>query len=177
MMRRRAAEVALVAVGAVVLVAGLVAWRGDGPAPTQTPPVVTARLRALGTSSAPVAQAAPSPSSEEDVVAEDPTPAMDPSGVPEELGRRELEGGMERVWPLIEACQSLEQFVGIATVELTIKNSGGVQSVTLLPPLDQTQTGECMAKAVKTASFPKFRGTLAPTINLTYQFLFRPPES
>jgi hypothetical protein len=176
MTRRRLAAVVLVA--AVVVFGGaLFAWRQDGAAPTQTPPVVTARLRALAAPAAPGGQPAPSPSSEEDVVAEDPTPAMDPSGVPEELGRRELEGGMERVRSQVEACQSLEQFVGIATVELAINRSGGVQSVTLLPPLDQTQTGECMAKAVKTATFPKFRGTLLPTIDLTYQFLFRPPES
>jgi hypothetical protein len=168
-------DVALAVAGTVVLAALLIAWRRGEPAPTETPPVVTPRLRAL--SSPPAPQPAASPSSEEDVVAEDPTPAMDPSGVPEELGRRDLEGGMERVRPQVEACQSLEQFVGIAMVELTINHAGGVQSVTLLPPLDQTQTGECMAKAVKTASFPKFRGTLAPTIDLTYQFLFRPPES
>ena len=58
-----------------------------------------------------------------------------------------------------------------------IDRSGNVKSAQALEPLDQTQTGQCVAKESRHASFPRFRGTLTPTIELTYPVYFRPADN
>ena len=60
---------------------------------------------------------------------------------------------------------------------MVIDRSGGVKSAHALEPLDETATGQCVAEEVRHASFPHFRGTLTPTIELTYPFYFRPKDN
>jgi hypothetical protein len=160
---------ALFAVALVVAVLGLAPSEAS---PTAAPPIATPRLRA-----GPVAKAraaAPASTAEEDQAADDPAPTLQTSDLPEELGRRDLEAGMDKVRHAVESCRSLEQFMGLATVEVVIAKTGLVQSATMVPPLDKTRTGDCVARAVRTAVFPRFRGFLFPTLALTYPFYFKP---
>jgi hypothetical protein len=55
----------------------------------------------------------------------------------------------------------------MANVALTIGNSGHVSSASVTGTFAGTPTGECVAKAVKSASFPRFKGA-AQTINYPY---------
>jgi outer membrane biosynthesis protein TonB len=108
--------------------------------------------------------------------AQDDAPLM-PVGtvdLPEQLDRRQLEAAMNKIKPHLEKCRHVEEFTGTLTVRLTIAKSGNVQSVLLVTPAEKTLTSECVLKTVRSASFPRFRGTLLPTIELTYPFLFRP---
>jgi hypothetical protein len=84
---------------------------------------------------------------------------------------------MLKIMPKLMECQTLEQFVGTVQVHLVIDRSGNVKSAQALQPLDQTQTGQCVAKESRHASFPRFRGMLTPTIELTYPVYFRPADN
>jgi hypothetical protein len=93
--------------------------------------------------------------------------------LPEQLDRRQLEAAMAKV--KIDKCKIADEppFAGTLTVRVTIAKSGNVQSVAVLPPADTSATGACVAKQIRReAAFPAFRGTLLPTIELTYPFLF-----
>jgi hypothetical protein len=107
---------------------------------------------------------------DDDAPAEDPQPMVVPSEGLEQLGRLELEAGMAKVRSRVLACRDVERFDGTLLVHLTIARSGSVQGVSVLPPADQTATATCVRTAVKSASFPRFRGTYLPTIELTYPF-------
>lgn len=160
----------VVPVGLLGLVAALgarAAWAPDRPvaAPPLEPPKVTRAPKA----------AADAPEAEGP--AEDlPTMPVGTSDLPEQLDRRQLEAGMNKVKPHVFRCRELEQFVGYIKVRLVIARSGNVQSVHVVEPPERTRTTECVAKAVRTASFPRFRGTLIPTVELTYPFLFTAAE-
>jgi outer membrane biosynthesis protein TonB len=145
--------------------------------PTAVPPIQTARLRALWQPD----PKKPSQTTEDDPTApEDETPTLNvltAGGLPEEPGRRDLELSMGKMQPQVELCKRAEPFSGIVQVRVVIDRSGVVKSAQALPPLEQNPIGQCVAKAVRQASFPKFRGTLNPTIELTYPFYFRPADN
>ncbi len=147
--------------------------------PTTVPPLTTPRLRALWGQDQAAGAANASP--DDDFGApDDDAPVLTvlkAGGLPEEPPRHDLEQAMEKVRPRVEQCQSLEQFVGIVQVHLVIERSGGVKSAQAVAPLDETQTGQCVAKAARSALFPRFRGTLTPTIELVFPFYFRPADN
>lgn len=96
--------------------------------------------------------------------------------LPAELDRHQLEKGMDDIKPRVEKCRGLDPpFSGILRVRVTIARSGNVQSALVLPPAAGTPTGDCVAKAVKRATFPRYRGTVAQSTELTWPFLFSPP--
>jgi hypothetical protein len=171
----------VVAVLVALAIAGVTALAlgGADHRPAAVPPLGTPRLKALWDkpTAAPAA-----PVTEEDNPSDDETPTptlnvLTAGGLPEEPNRHDLEDAMEKVRKNVEACQLLEQFAGIVQVRVTIDRSGTVKNVRALEPLDETQTGQCVAKEVKHASFPPFRGTLNPTIELVYPFYFKPPDN
>ena len=172
-----AAALALLAIGAFRL------GRSEPPA-RPAPPIATPRLRALWSGEPPppvenkprpMAASAPE---EEAPAEEEALPVRAVGEAPELLGRRELEAGVARARRVVDQCQDLEQFVGTIKVRIVIARSGGVQSAQALPPLDETQTGECVAKAIRHhASFARFKGTLYPTMELTYAFYFAPADN
>ncbi len=88
--------------------------------------------------------------------------------------RRDLEAGMEQVKKQVWRCHDVEQFQGLLNVHLVITRAGSVQSAQVLPPLDKTETATCVVRAVKQASFARFRGAENPTVELTWPFFFRP---
>ena len=170
----------LLAVVVAVAIAGLttLAMGGTERRPADVPPLKTPRLRALWDKD-PAAHAA-NPAPEDENAPEDETPTLNvltAGGLPEEPDRHDLEEAMEKVRKRVESCQSLEQLAGIVQVRLVIDRSGNVKSAHALEPLDQTQTGQCVAREVRHASFPRFRGTLTPTIELIYPFYFRPSDN
>jgi hypothetical protein len=163
----RAALIAVLGAGVV-----LAAWWQLAPGPT--PRVRTLRPPHPVRAAAAADAGARTP---DDETAEDTPPApvaAGPNDLPEQPSRHDLEAGMERVKKQVARCQSLEQVTGALWVRVVIARSGSVQSVSALPPHDKTPTGECVAKAVKhEASFPRFRGELTPTVELTFPFYFR----
>jgi hypothetical protein len=171
------------ALGGALLLGGAAvaaAWiRPEEPPPTAAPSVRTLRLgarpAAAGSTSA-VGPTAPPPSSapapEDEPVADEPV-AVETGDVPESLGRRDLQDGMDQLRPAVLACATeTEPFAGLLTVHITIAKTGGVQSVEVLPPNDEAPIVKCVEKAVRAATFPRFAGTLLPTVELTFPFFF-----
>ena len=160
---------AAVALGVLALVGALGLWLWRPPSGA----LVVPGLRPLKLPPR-AARAADTPESES---ATEDAPLM-PVGtreLPEQLDRRQLEAGMEHV--RLDKCLGPESppFQGTITVHLTIGRSGGVQSVQALPPAANTPIGLCVAKQVqRTASFPAFRGSLVPTVDLIYPIVFPP---
>jgi hypothetical protein len=110
---------------------------------------------------------------EDEPVAEDPAAAPVQAGPPEKLGRHDLENAIDKVRGNVLACRDVEQYSGILTVKMTIAKSGNLQSVSVMPPVDKTRTAECVKRALHHLSFPRFRGTVMPTIEWSYPFLFK----
>src|SRR5690348_14124601 len=140
--------------------AALAVWLLREPSGAMTvPPLHPPRLR-------PSSEAGkPAEAPENDTASEDaPTMPVGTVDLPEQLDRRQLEAGMAKVKEHVERCRGLEAFVGTITVKLTIAKTGSVQSVSLVSPLLRTATTDCVTKAARGASFPRFRGTLLPTI-------------
>jgi TonB family protein len=153
------------------LVIAIVIWyvRGPGGA-VAAPPLDPPRLKGP---SAAAKRAADAPENEAPV--EDlPTMPVGTTDLPEQLDRRQLEAGMTKVKPHLQRCRPDEPFVGTVIVKLTIGKSGNVQSAQVVQPPEKTPFSDCIVKVVKSASFPRFRGTLLPSVELTYPFLFKP---
>ena len=170
-----------IAAGVAIAIAGLttLALGGTERRPTAVPPIQTARLKGLWEKD-PAARSANVASDDEFAPADDDVPVMNvvaAGGLPEEPGRHDFENAMLKIMPRLMSCQTLESFVGTVQVHLVIDRSGNVKSAQALQPLDQTQTGQCVAKESRHASFPRFRGTLTPTIELTFPVYFRPPDN
>ena len=167
--------------GVLVAVVGVTSFAlgGTERRPQAVPPIQTPRLRALWDKNQ-AARAANASPDDDFAVGEDEAPVLNvvtAGGLPEEPFRHEFEQAMEKVRSRVDLCRPLEQFVGLVQVRVVIDRSGGVRSAQALPPLDESQTGQCVAKAVRYASFPRFRGTLTPTIELIYPFYFRPSDN
>jgi hypothetical protein len=118
---------------------------------------------------------------EEETGAEDPTPVVVSADLPESLNRRALEQGIEAVRERVLTCRTEEggatvPFAGIVEVYMSIGTNGAVQSAAALPPVEGTPLGSCVAKAVRAAAFPRFRGALVPVVEWTYPFLFPAAE-
>lgn len=98
-----------------------------------------------------------------------PTPPE--SALPETLSKAELQEGMRKVQPLVQACHDRHRVAGLAAVRVSIAASGQVRSATVKGPLAGTPTAACIERAVRSAVFARFReGTL--TIP-EYPFLLR----
>lgn len=110
---------------------------------------------------------------EDEPVAEEPAAAPVQAGPPEQLSRHDLENAIDKVRAKVLACRDVEQYSGFLTVKLAIGKSGNLQSASVLPPVDKTRTAECVKHALHHLSFPRFRGTLVPSIEWSYPFLFK----
>ena len=76
----------------------------------------------------------------------------------------------ERNEPKALACYQQYHVPGIAMVSVTIAKSGKVSSANVGGALAGTPTGDCVAKAVKTASFKQFKGA---AMSIQYPFQLR----
>jgi predicted Zn finger-like uncharacterized protein len=90
--------------------------------------------------------------------------------LPDQLDKSAIVGGMGKVKGKVASCYDQYKVPGMANVSVTIAKSGGVSSASVSGAFAGTPTGSCVEKAVKSASFPKFKGA-AQTIN--YPFMLR----
>jgi hypothetical protein len=59
---------------------------------------------------------------------------------------------------------------GTATVKVTIDRDGRVSQVDVVGQFANTPTGDCVSRAVRVATFAKFRGQ---PMHITYPFMLR----
>ncbi len=158
-----------IALAVCAFFAALVGWVVHVPdAPVVVPPFDPPKVR--------LAAARDSGAAPEDEPVGEDLPAM-PVGtadLPEQLARRKREAGMDEVKHRVDRCRGLEPFNGILTVRLTISQSGNVKSAVVVPqPAGAFPLADWLNKESKEDRFPRFRGLLIPTIELTYPFLFK----
>ena len=67
-------------------------------------------------------------------------------------------------------CFAQYKVPGLANVSVTIAKSGSVSSASVSGAFSGTPTGSCVERAVKGASFPKFKGAAQ---SITYPFMLR----
>lgn len=88
--------------------------------------------------------------------------------LPEQLGRDEIKRGMAAIQGRALACYQQYHVPGTALVQVVIGKNGRVTSTEVKGVLSGTPTGECVAKAVRGASFGKFKGD---SMSITYPFI------
>jgi hypothetical protein len=161
--------------GLLALGAGVAVWLHHEPSdPVVAPPLVVPIIKRSAVHAAAPAAAVPDSPEAEPAAEEAPTLPVGTAELPEQLDRRQLEQGMEKANNAVEKCHQLENFVGTIIVRVTIAQKGNPQSTQLATPAARTPTTDCVVKAVqRNASFPPFRGTTIPSIELTYPFLFK----
>jgi hypothetical protein len=90
--------------------------------------------------------------------------------LPDQLGKGEIVAGMSKIKGRVGSCYDQFKVPGLANVSVTIGHSGSVRSASVSGAFSGTPTGSCVEKAVKGASFPRFKGA-DQTIN--YPFMLR----
>lgn len=100
---------------------------------------------------------------------EEPAAEKD-DGLPEQLDKSAIISGMSKIKGKVLGCYDQYKSPGQANVSVSIARSGKVSSATVTGAFDGTPTGSCIERAVKTASFPPFKGA---TQTITYPFVLR----
>jgi predicted Zn finger-like uncharacterized protein len=90
--------------------------------------------------------------------------------LPDQLDKGAIVGGMSKVKTKVADCYTQYKVPGLANVSVTIGKSGHVSSANVSGSFSGTPTGSCVEKAVKSATFPPFKGS-PQTIN--YPFMLR----
>ncbi len=90
--------------------------------------------------------------------------------LPDQLGKSDIVGGMKSVSGKVGACFDQFKVPGLAMVAVTIGKNGRVSSANVTGAFAGSPTGDCVSRAVKSASFPKFKG--APQ-SINYPFSLR----
>lgn len=176
----------MLAVGAgiaVGLAAGrlLIAAGGDGRGTTgrEVPAAYRTTREADGARAEAEARARAASGAGEDEVGSDEIGAplvLRPGDLPERLSRRDLERGLDKVRPRIQRCEGKWAGDPIATVRLVITTAGAVRSVELPEELKDSELGRCVTDALRSASFPRFRGNATLT-QVEWILPLRLPES
>jgi hypothetical protein len=87
------------------------------------------------------------------------------------LDRADIQRGMRGVQGRAQACYDKYQVPGTVTVRLTIENDGTVSRADATGSFASTDTGTCVASAVKAAQFAAWDGR---PMSLSYPFLLSP---
>jgi membrane protein involved in colicin uptake len=90
--------------------------------------------------------------------------------LPEQLDKGAIISGMGKVKGRVSGCFDQFKVPGTYMVSVTIANSGHVSSANVTGGFAGTPTADCVSKAVKGGSFPRFKGS-PQTIN--YPFVLR----
>jgi hypothetical protein len=85
-------------------------------------------------------------------------PAADDPNLPDQLKLGDIQRGMSSVRSRVSQCYAQFNVPGVVNVTVSIAPSGHVQSVQVTGKFAGTPTGDCVAKATKGASFPRFKG-------------------
>jgi predicted Zn finger-like uncharacterized protein len=126
--------------------------------------------RAIGAGSAPAAAPKHAAAAADDgsSAAAAPKHAAADENLPDSLSRSEIQSGIGRVKGKANACFAQFNVPGVVTVSLSIGPNGHVQTANATGKFAGTPTGDCVAHAAKSASFPRFRG--AP-VSIDYPFV------
>ncbi len=92
----------------------------------------------------------------------------DDDSLPDQLDKGQIVGGMGKVKSTVYNCYLQYKVPGVAMVAVTIGKSGKVQSASVGGELSGTPTGACVERAVKSASFPQFKGS-PQSVNYPFQ--------
>ncbi|HEX2568810.1 MAG TPA: hypothetical protein VH877_04565 [Polyangia bacterium] len=90
--------------------------------------------------------------------------------LPATLTRNDILKGMQGIQPQISSCFAQYHVPGTALVSITIAPSGRVQKAVVAGPLAGTPTGDCVAKAVRGASFSAFA---SKALSVQYPIMLR----
>lgn len=94
-----------------------------------------------------------------------PPSAADDANLPEAPDRDAVLNALSAVRPAVAACA--EGRSGVATVQLTVANTGRVSGALVSGIFAGTPQGSCIARAVRQARFPRFT---RPTFSVTFPF-------
>jgi hypothetical protein len=92
-------------------------------------------------------------------------PTAAPSGLPPLPSREQIQTGIEGLRAALQGCAGNAH--GTSTARLTILGTGRVASATIEGAFAGTAQGSCMARALRTASFPRFA---SENLQVTYPF-------
>ncbi len=101
---------------------------------------------------------------------EEAAPSGGGGDLPDKLDRTAVQGGMSKVKNKVAACYGQYKVPGLASAQVTIGSSGRVSNVSVTGAFAGTPTGDCVEKAVRSASFPAFKEA---SQTLTYPFILR----
>ncbi len=96
--------------------------------------------------------------------------ASNDDNLPDQLDKGAIVGGMGKVKGKVGACYEQYKVPGMANVAVTIGKNGRVSNAAVSGAFAGTPTGDCVSKAVKTASFPQFKGSPQ---SINYPFMLR----
>ena len=96
--------------------------------------------------------------------------ASNDANLPDQLDKGQIVGGMQRIKGRVAGCYDRFKVPGLAMVSVTIGTSGRVSSARTSGSFAGTPTGSCVEHAVKSASFPAFKG---PSQTIQYPFMLR----
>lgn len=91
--------------------------------------------------------------------------------LPVRLDMRDVKAGMAQAQARVSACYAQFHVPGNAVVDASIAPSGRVESARVGGALAGTPTGDCVARAVKSTTFKRFKGPASMSIN--YPFILR----
>jgi len=111
-----------------------------------------------------------SPEKKEKAAAREERPSSNDENLPDQLDKGAIVSGMGKVKPRVQACYEQYKVPGLANVSVTIVKIGKVSNAAVSGTFAGTPTGDCVSKAVKSASFAQFKGS-PQTIN--YPFSLR----
>jgi hypothetical protein len=97
-------------------------------------------------------------------------PAAASSNLPDQPSRSDIVAGMNRVKGRVQGCYDKFRVPGMATMGITIAPSGTVSAARVKGMFAGTPTGACLQSAVKTATFPRFKGA---AFSVDYPFILR----
>ncbi|HEY3353593.1 MAG TPA: AgmX/PglI C-terminal domain-containing protein [Polyangia bacterium] len=99
-----------------------------------------------------------------------PAPVASPRSVKTRLEPAEVQEGMRAVKGRVQACYQQHQAAGVVQVALTIEPSGRVSHAAVTGSFANTRTGDCVAAAVRAATFVPYVG--AP-LRISYPFVLK----
>jgi len=92
------------------------------------------------------------------------------SSLPDQLDKGQIVSGMQKIKARVGGCFDQYKVPGMANVAVTIAGNGHVSSASVTGQFAGTPTGDCVSKAAKSASFPKFKGSPQ---SIVYPFILR----
>jgi hypothetical protein len=94
--------------------------------------------------------------------------ADDTANLPDQLKSSDIQRGMGGVKSRVSQCYAQFNVPGMVSVTVTISPSGRVSGARVSGKFAGTPTGDCVSRAARGASFPRFKG---PAMEVDYPFM------